>query len=179
MKKIIFVLLFAFIAINAVAVNLDIINSSFNDSTEVSRSSQQWIDVKITSGTWSSSTRFRVFINHVSPTGVKSNMQTLVDQQFQSYFLGLPLNSDGITRRVFFDMPAVYDDGKFSIDLLSISIKYGLVDTLNILGVTSAQYNDVNEKPLYFTLNGVIIDNPIQGFYIRIEGIKKEMIFIP
>ncbi len=179
MKKTLLIIAFIFIASQIFAVNLNIINSSFNDSVEIQRSSQQWVDVTMTGGTWTSATRLRVFINHISSTGAKSNMQTLLDQQFQTYFLGLPLNGDGISRRVFFNMPAVYDDGEFSIDLLTISIRYGLLDTLNITGITPAASGTKEIDPQYFTLLGVKVSEPIQGYYIRIEGIKKEIIFIP
>lgn len=176
MKKII-IFLFVIYCFEAKAVSLQIVNASFNESTTISRGSQQWIDVKVTGGTYTSSTRLRVFINHVDNVGVKSNMQELLNEQYYTYFLNIPLNPDGESRRVYFNMPSTYDDGKFSIDVnLNPTTTFGTLESL-ISGINDPNYTE-NNKVYYFTLTGIPVENPTQGFYIRVYGTKSDLIYI-
>jgi hypothetical protein len=177
MKKIILFLFVLYTGFNVKAVSLQIVGASFDESAEISRGTQQWIDVKVTGGTWTSSTRLRLFINHINNVGVASNMQELLNEQFSTYFLNIPLNLDGESRRVYFNMPINYDDGKFSIDVnLNPTTTYGVLESI-VTGINDPNYIE-NITVYYFSLAGIAIENPIQGFYIRICGTKRSLIYI-
>lgn len=141
MKKsaLVIVLIIFAVVTSFAAPAFTLVNSSFDETTSIERESEQYVDATYT-GSYSSSDRLAVYIQHVNDDNSRIDLLKILDEQFYTYFLSLPTNPDN-SRRVYFTMPEIYKNGKFRISInLSPSGKFGLFEDLlnRSISITSA-----------------------------------------
>lgn len=182
MKKLLLILM-VFAAGSAAALNLRIVNASFTATDTVPFSSVQYVDVQFVSGSYVPSDRLKLYIEHVNDNGSLSNLRLIYSAKFDSLWLPMPLNADGISKRIVFTMPADYIAGKFKINVnLAPSTYFGIfpaaadttsdtttnpVDTTNI--PTSIRNNTTKTQIVsveYYGMNGIQLAEP-KDLYIR------------
>ena len=172
-----------FAAGSSAALNLRIVNASFAATDTVPFSSVQYVDVQFVSGSYVPSDRLKLYIEHVNDNGSLSNLRLIYSAKFDSLWLPMPLNQDGISKRIVFTMPADYIAGKFKINVnLAPSTYFGIfpaaadttsdtttnpVDTTSI--PTSIRNNITKTEIVsvtYYNMQGSEIPAP-DGLYIR------------
>ncbi len=154
MKKIILLLFITSISHSFAFPIFTIITSSWQDSSFTSYGSTQWVDVTVnTSGGYSSSDSATVYlfntmsektfnpiytriarmkfdktiISHSAWNG--SKWVTVVDDS--TGFLSLPLNGDGVSRRIAVTMPTNFLSGQFSVNIMIGKDVYGEFPSLS------------------------------------------------
>lgn len=167
MKTIIFTISFLVLSSYAYSYNFTIVNSSFNQVDSIDLGTQQYVDATMT-GSYTSSDKLQIYIQHVNPNGSEVNLLKLLDEVLWTYYLSLPLNTDGVSRRIYFNMPSSYLSGKFSINIsLTPSRAIGLIKNPSVVSGIFDHFK-FNQKVeiKYYCEQGIEIEKPTEGFYI-------------
>jgi len=172
MKKLLCILL-TIITIQSNAVNLVIVNSSFNTTDSICPNSQHWVDA-IVQGTWSSSDLIRIFLN-----GQSSSYQILLNVNFQNYYFALPINSDS-SRRIYFNMPTNPPSISFDISLNLGNQVYGVFYQSCISTAINESLKSVPilTDIIYYNLQGQKVIPTEEGIYIKQEGDIRKKVYI-
>lgn len=152
--------------------------SSFNTTDSIELGSEQWVDVFNHGGPYTVSTRTVLYIYHINESNQQSNSTKIFDVQFYTWWDATPYNPDGTTKRITFNIPAVYPSGKFKLTTLDYTPVYGLIKNPVSTGIMDYQFSsELNPEPVYYNLQGQIVE-PVQGFYIKVTGYNIEKVFI-
>lgn len=171
MKKLLFIL-FASISIQVNALNLVIVNASFNSTDSICPNSPQWVDA-IVQGSWSTSDILRVFID-----GQTSNYQVLLNVNFSTYYFAQPINSDS-SRRIYFTMPSNPQSAVFEISLNLGNQYWGVVSqNCTTTGIIESEKSvPILTDIVYYNLQGQKIIPNRPGLYIKMIGNKREKVY--
>ena len=179
MKKLFTCLLFCLGAVLAAHAQFTtIVNSSFSESEPVERGSEQYIDF-LRVNTWNSSSRFVIFIRHNTEDefGTQTPPVELMNELFWEFYETLPVNEDN-SRRVYFTLPEEYPEGLFEISINLTEPVYGRFGPPVVTSLQNPAPEVQDITPEYYTLQGVHVERPAQGIYIRKTGQRTERIYI-
>jgi len=163
--------------------NLEIIRSSFDTAANVRSGSTQWIDAKYKIG-GTGLTHVSLYIwNNPNQANV-NKFNSITALQFNS----LPLNDDGLSRRIYFTMPSTVSPGSFSVNInLYLSHADGVLLPETTIppvtppvtppvdppvtppvttSITLPQAISQGHNIKYFSLEGLEIELPEYGFFI-------------
>lgn len=175
MKKLLFA--FLFFSQTCFAEYYTVIKSSVSDSAVCQYGSLQWVDLQMMPSSFPTDS-ISIYIQHDSSDVSSAPLKLYSIQRYD--FLDLRLNSDSVSRKVYFNLPLEFHSGKFKISTLHTGAAYSyfpetvidttvIIDTTIATGIVNVSFERKVVSVVYYSMIGEVVNADKPGIYIQLK----------